>query len=169
MLDQGDQHLEAAGNVSTRIPRETAGRGVKADDFIQIAAASLDYSGQQGTAVYVGQVRVRMAEGWMEAERIEVRLADEGSGVREIRAFDKVRLEFRQPTEDGPPRLISGTADRLVYTPPTETVWLYGDDSPATVRRVGESGETTRGRKLRYQLDSGALQVDSGTIQAAGS
>jgi hypothetical protein len=59
-------------------------------------------------------------------------------------------------------RPFAGTADRLVYRPSESVVLLYGDRSPAAVRRIGEGGGTTTGRVLRYRLDSGSLEVESG-------
>ena len=111
-----------------------------------------------------GEVRVRLAEGWREASRIEGRLSAAEGEIEEIRAFTGVTLEFRKAASEAGtvPDLLSGKAERLVYRPTDQTVWLFGDDAPATMRRVGEAQGTTSGQVLRYRLDVGTLEVDSG-------
>jgi hypothetical protein len=42
------------------------------------------------------------------------------------------------------------------------TIRLLGDRVPASVRRIGQGGGTTTGRVLRYRLDTGTLDVESG-------
>jgi hypothetical protein len=83
--------------------------------------------------------------------------------VAEGRAFDEVRGEFRPPVADGAPQPLGGTADRALYRPTESVVWLYGDRAPATVRRLGGGGGTTTGKALRYRLDLGTLEVESGS------
>jgi lipopolysaccharide export system protein LptA len=98
----------------------------------------------------------------MEAERMEVLLGPEGSGVTDVKAFDGVGIEFRDGAGGDAPTMISGKADRLSYTPEDGTIRLYGDSAPAAVRRMGDQEGTTTGRVLLYKLDSGTLEVDSG-------
>jgi lipopolysaccharide transport protein LptA len=162
IVDQRRNTLQARDAVSTRIPRETTGTAVAEEDYIQIGADQLDYDDASGLAVYVGQVRVRLVEGWLEAERVEVELALDSRQVREIRASNAVRIEFHRTSEGEMDRPVSGTADRLVYQPAEASVRLFGDQAPAAVRRIGEGGGTTTGRELHYRLDTGTLDVESG-------
>jgi len=162
VVDQEEHLLEASENVSTRFPRETGLPAAAAADYVQIASDRLDYDDATGLAVYTGEVTARLAEGWLESERVEVLLSAESREIREIRASGSVVLEVHSTSEDEMARPFSGTADRLVYTPAESTLVLYGDQSPAAVRRIGSGGGTTTGRVLTYHLDSGSLDVDSG-------
>jgi lipopolysaccharide export system protein LptA len=83
--------------------------------------------------------------------------------VKEGRAFDAIKVEFRAPAKgDKPATTMSGDGDRVVYTPGDHTVRLFGDKRPATMRRNGPNGGTTTGRVLRYRVDLGTLEVESG-------
>ena len=161
VLDQNERSLLAEGNVTTRAPRETTRPGVSEGDFVQIRSDRLYYAEASGLAVYERGVRVRLAEGWIEAGRLEVELSADND-IREIRAFDAVQLEFREPVVDGAPRLMTGLADRMTYRPLDATITLYGDQAPAWVQRVGEGRGKTSGRELSYRLDVGTLAVVSG-------
>jgi lipopolysaccharide transport protein LptA len=162
VLSQREQRLTASGAVTTRIPRDTERPTLSEADYVQIGADLLVYEEATGLAVYRGNVRVRLAEGWMEADRMEVQLGEEGGRISAVNAFDRVRIEFRDTGDGGAPRLIGGSGDRLEYDPRVETVRLFGDETPAAVRRIGEQGGTTTGRVLRYRLDLGTLEVDAG-------
>jgi lipopolysaccharide transport protein LptA len=164
IVDQRKNTLVADGNVSTRFPRqrETGAAAAGAAEYIQIGGAHLDYDDAGGLAVYTGSVRVRLVEGWLDAERVEVELAADSREVREIRASSSVRIEFERTSADAMALPIAGTADRLVYRPDEATVKLFGDTQPAAVRRIGEGGGTTTGRELHYRVDTGALSVESG-------
>jgi lipopolysaccharide transport protein LptA len=161
-VDQRGQTLRARQAVSTRIPREAKGVAAGEEDFIQISANQLDYDDAHGLAVYVGQVRVRLLEGWLEAERVEVELALESRQVHEVRASNAVRVEFHRTSEGEMARPVSGTADRLLYLPGEASLRLFGEHAPAAVRRIGEGGGTTTGRELHYRVDTGTLDVESG-------
>jgi lipopolysaccharide transport protein LptA len=160
-LDESENSLIAVERVSTRLPRAEEGV-VSEADFIQVAAERLDYLGNEGKATYTGGVRIRQAEGWMESRELIILLAESGEGVREIRAKQDIRFEFRARDEEGLPRPVTGTGDRVVYMPSDRVMILFGDQAPAAVRRTGAGGGTTKGRVLRYHLDSGALRVESG-------
>lgn len=160
-LEQERNTLSARGGVNTRMAR-APGENTSEADYIQVAAERLDYQEDSGEAVYAGRVRLRQAEGWLEAERVEVALARGGGGAEVLRAFDKIRFEFRAPDPKGIPRPVAGEGDRAVYTPSEHTVLLFGDVTPATVRRNGEGGATTSGRVLRYRMDLGRIEVESG-------
>ncbi len=161
VLDQQDSSLSARGEVTNRIPRARERAALTEDDYVQIGASALDYSETARKAEYRGEVSVRLAEGWLEAERMDVFLDAGEKGISEVRAFDNIRIEFRDSPEGKAPTVITGKADRLVYHPSDRLVLLYGDEEPAAVRRMGEAEGTTTGRVLRYHLDSGALEVDS--------
>ncbi|MDH3627858.1 MAG: hypothetical protein OES25_09410 [Acidobacteriota bacterium] len=159
-LQRDARTLHASERVSSRFPRREDQPGTAAEDFIQIVADTLNFSDAQRRAVYEGHVRVRLTEGWVETTRLEADLLEDG-GIEEIRGLGAVRLEFRRPSDEGEDEeWIHGNADRLVYVPADETIVLYGDTTPATVTQVG-AGES-RARVLRYRLDSGQLEVDSG-------
>ena len=160
-LDEPSNTLIAIERVSTRLPRAEDGM-VSEADFIHVGAEHLEYRGDQGTATYTGGVRVRQAEGWLESRELLILLADSGEGVREIRAKDEIRFEFHAQDDEGLPRPVTGNGDRVVYSPSERVMVLYGDQAPAAVRRGGGQGGTTKGRVLRYHLDSGALTVESG-------
>ena len=103
-----------------------------------------------------------LVEGWLEADRIEVRLSEAEGSISEVWAYDNVKIEFSDPDADASPEMVSGTADRVSYAPTDRSIRLYGDDRPANVRRLGAQGASTSGRVLRYQLDAGTLEVESG-------
>ena len=163
-LDQPAGRIEALGEVSTRLPRERGGATARIDDFIQVTSERLLYLQQERTATFEEAVRTVLAEGWIESGTLIVHQAESGSDeeLQRLEAAGDVKLEFI----DGETRS-TGRADRLVYIPAEQTIWLYGDDRPAEVRREGDSNGTSRGRVLRYRLDDGSLQVESGTIIAA--
>jgi lipopolysaccharide transport protein LptA len=159
-VNQPADTLHAEGSVSSRMPRTDTPAGSEAG-YVQVSADRLDYDGKAGAAVYTGNVRVRQAEGWMAAEQVEADLSATG-GIEQLRAFGEVRFEFRAPSEQGLPRPVEGQGDRLVYLPAQQTIRLFGDVRPASVRMEGEGGGTTTGRVLRYRLDDGALEIESG-------
>jgi lipopolysaccharide transport protein LptA len=158
-----EDRLAAKGRVTTRIPR-LAANAVSQSEYIQVSSGELDYHGSERRAVFTGQVRVRQAEGWMESERLEVDLNEGGGGIRMLRAYRDVRIEYRAPSGEGVPEPINGTADRVEYTPSDSLVRLFGDETFATVSRSGEKAE---GRVLRYQLDTGRIDVESGETDRA--
>jgi lipopolysaccharide transport protein LptA len=153
--------LAARGNVTTRVPRDAV-RGAQSEtDFVQVAAERLDYDGARRLATYSDDVRLTLLEGWLEAHELELVLAETG-GIESIVARGDVRIEFSDPGSTGTPQLVAGTADRVRFDPAEQTVRLFGDERPATVRRLGPRGGTTSGRVLRYRLDTGTLEVESG-------
>jgi lipopolysaccharide transport protein LptA len=129
--------------------------------YVQVTADALDYLGRQGTASYVGNVRLRQAEGTLQSGRLEAAL-DEAGGLRTGLASEEVSFEYRQRGEDGKPHLVRGKGDRAEYLPRDNLVRLFGDRAPARVSREGPESGTTEGRVLRYALDSGVLEVESG-------
>lgn len=160
-MAQGAETLAAKGRVTTRMPR-TAARATSDADYLQVTSDSLLYQGKAHTADYDGHVRARQSEGWLEAPHIRALLAESGGGVREIDADGGIRFEYRAPGAGGVPTTATGEGDRLTYDTATRTVRIFGDKGPATVRATGENAGTTVGRVLRYQLDTGALEVESG-------
>ena len=160
MIHDGEV-LNARGHVATRMPRDAAHSATEAD-YVQIGAERLTYRGAAHTAEYEGGVRVRQAEGWLEAPRLVATLAQGGPGLREVQALGGVRFEYRAPGEHGVPTTATGDGDRGVYDAAARVLRVFGDKGPATVRNTGANGGTTVGRVLRYELDSGALEVESG-------
>jgi lipopolysaccharide export system protein LptA len=153
--------LNAKGRVATRMPRDAAHAATEAD-YVQVGAERLSYRGGAHTAEYDGAVRVRQAEGWLNAPRLVVSLAVGGPGLREVQALDGIRFEYRAPGERGVPTTATGEGDRGVYDATSRILRVFGDKAPATIRSTGANGGTTVGRVLRYDLDSGALEVESG-------
>jgi len=160
MLQDGDT-LTARGHVTTRLPRQ-AERAAGEADYVQVTSDQLVYRGAAHTAVYDGSVRVRQAEGWLEAPRVTALMASEGSGLKEARAEGGVKFEYRAPGASGIPKTSTGEGDRAVYDTEARIVRIFGDTRPATVRGSGPDAGTTVGRVLRYQLDTGGLEVESG-------
>lgn len=156
---QGDA-LDARGKVATRLPRGKAAAASDAD-YLEVSSNALAYRGGESQATYTGNVRARLAEGWLESARLVVLLRRPEGGIREVRAFDEVRLEFADTDERGMPRPVTGKADRLVWDPVASVARLFGDKAPAEVRREGEKGGTTTGRVLRYRLDADVVEVES--------
>jgi lipopolysaccharide transport protein LptA len=160
MVEEGEV-LNASGHVATRMPREAA-RAATESDFVQIGAERLSYRGKAHTAEYEGNVRVRQAEGWLQAPRIVATLAEGGPGLREVQALEGVRFEYRTPSDRGVPTTATGDGDRAVYDTVARVLRVFGDTAPATVRSTGPKGGVTVGRVLRYDVETGALQVESG-------
>jgi lipopolysaccharide export system protein LptA len=160
LIQEGDV-LNAQGHVATRMPREAARAATEAD-YIQIGAERLAYRGGAHTAEYDGSVRVRQAEGWLQTPRLVAALAAGGPGLREVQALDGVRFEYRSPGERSVPTTATGEGDRAVYDTVARVLRVFGDKAPATVRSTGPKGGTTVGRVLRYDVDTGALEVESG-------
>jgi lipopolysaccharide transport protein LptA len=165
MVQEG-QKLVAHGHVATRMPRE-AGKAASDADYVQVVADRLTYKGAAHTAEYEGAVRVRQAEGWLEAPHLVARLGETGGGVQEVTADGGVRFEYRAPGAQGIPTTATGEGDRATYDTAARVVRLFGDARPATVRGSGPNPGTTVGRVLRYQLDTGGLEVESGERERA--
>jgi lipopolysaccharide transport protein LptA len=160
-IDQRRETLEATGQVSSRIPREAAGRTLSEADYVQISADTLTYGEATRRAVYSGSVTARLVEGWLEARRLEVELGADSRKLESARASESVRLEFLRSAKGELAAPFSGTADRAEYEPGAATLRLFGDSAPAVVRRLGPDAGTTKGRVLRYRLDEGVLEVDA--------
>jgi lipopolysaccharide export system protein LptA len=160
-LVQAGNILNATGHVSTRMPREVT-RAASDADYVQIGADRLAYRGAAHNAEYDGSVKLRQAEGWLQTPHLTATLAEGGPGLKEVQALHGVRFEYRAPGEHGIPTTATGDGDRLVYDTAARVLRVYGDKAPATVRSTGPNAGTTVGRVLRYQLDSGALEVESG-------
>lgn len=156
--------LRARGEVHTRLPRSDAD-SVAEEDFVQIAADRLDYDEGAGIAIYEEAVRVALAEGRIDAARLEVEVrAGEDGRIGAVRADGGVEVEFEsaEPANGTAPGGIRGKADRLVYDPERRVVRLIGDREPAVVTREDGTAGTTRGREVLYRLDTGAVEVESG-------
>jgi lipopolysaccharide transport protein LptA len=160
-LVQEGEVLNASGHVATRMPRQSARAATEAD-FVQVGADRLAYRGKERNAEYSGNVRVRQAEGWLQAPRVVATLAEGGPGLREVQALEGVRFEYRTPGDRGVPTTANGDGDRAVYDTVARVLRVFGDTGPATVRSTGPKGGITVGRVLRYDVDSGALEVESG-------
>jgi len=158
---QSGEVLNARGHVATRLPRE-ASRATSEADYVQVSAETLNYRGGAHNAEYDGNVKVRQAEGWLQAPHLMATLAEGGPGLREVQAVQGVRFEYRSPGDRGVPNTATGDGDRAVYDATARVLRIYGEKAPATVRSTGPKGGTTVGRVLRYDLATGALEVESG-------
>lgn len=161
-LDRASGSLDASGSVRSRFPRLRDAPTVRLEDYVQASAERLEYDDAARVAIYREDVEVSVREGRLESDRLDVILGESGAAIREVRASSSVAFEFRRTEDDGTVSVVTGTADRLVWLPVEQTAWLYGDTTPATVRRPGAKGGTTSGRVLRYGLETGELEVDSG-------
>ena len=159
-MDQSGELVTARGSVTSRLPRKEGG-AVSEADYLQVSADVLDYRGKEGKAEYVGQVRLRQAEGWLDAARLDVTLGPSGGVARALASGD-VSFEFRARDGQGRPQQATGKGDRAQYLPGESLLRLFGDRTPASVRKDAPQGGTTEGRVLRYRLDSGVLEVESG-------
>jgi lipopolysaccharide export system protein LptA len=160
-MQQDGELLVAHGHVTTRMPR-ASGNAASDADYLQITAERLTYRGTAHTAEYDGTVRVRQSEGWLEAPHLTAILRERGGGLLEAKADGGVRFEYRAPGAQGIPTTVTGEGDRLTYETDARLVRIFGDKAPATVRGTGANQGTTVGRVLRYQLDTGGLEVESG-------
>lgn len=168
-LDSERGTLRATDRVSTRFPRSRSGEpAASTDDFVQVTAETLDYDRDSLRTVYRESVRIVVAEGWIESESLTVTQEAEDGEFERLLAEGDVRLEFRESEggNGGPLPRTTGHADRLVYIPAQQTVWLYGDEQRAEIQRGGDRAGTSRGRVLTYRLDDGTLSVEGGTVTA---
>ena len=160
-IDEGADSLIAIGGVTSRFPRDD-GAAAEPGQYVQISADRLDYSGSSRRIVYAGKARVFQDEGWIEGDRLEVDLDDAGRKAREIRVVGSVRFEMNPTSASQGSGPVRGFGDRAIYSPGDHVLRLFGDTAPASVTRTGETGGTTTGRVLRYRLDAGTLEVESG-------
>lgn len=165
VVDQENRTLTARDRVTTRFPRKREGAVAGAEEFVQITAGELDYEESDSRAIYRGNVRVVLAEGWIESDTLTVMQNRVGSGFERLLAEGDVRLEFLGVSDDSgePVSRTTGHGDRLDYIPGEETLRLYGDEQRAEIQRGGEQAGTSRGKVLTYRLDDGTLKVEGGS------
>jgi len=159
-MDQSAQTLSARDKVVSRLPRSEAA-SVSEADYVQVTAQALDYDGKKGVAGYRDDVHLRQKEGSLQAQRLDAGLQS-GGKLEEALASQDVTFEYRHLRADGTVEIAKGKADRAQYRPGESLVRLFGDRAPASVRKEGTQSGTTEGRVLRYRLDSGVLEVESG-------
>jgi len=166
VLDQENRTLYARDRVTTRFPRKREGALAGAEEFIQITAGELDYDESDYRADYREDVRVVLAEGWIESHTLAVTQNRVGGGFERLLAAGDVQLEFLGVLDDPgePAPRTTGHGDRLDYLPADETLRLYGDEQQAEIQRRGDQTGTSRGRVLTYRLDDGTLSVEGGSI-----
>ena len=161
-MRQEGEALDADGGVATRVPRES-GASLREADYVQVTADKLAYRGQPKRAAYDGNVRVRLAEGWLEAPHLEGSFGESaGGGLQTATATEGVRFEFRSRGTSGNLTTASGRGDRAIFEAMGRAIRLFGDQGAATIVATGEKAGSTSGRVLRYELDTGALEVESG-------
>jgi lipopolysaccharide export system protein LptA len=56
----------------------------------------------------------------------------------------------------------SGRGDRAIFEAAGRAIRVFGDQGAATIVATGEKAGSTTGRVLRYELETGALEVESG-------
>ncbi len=166
VIDQQQRTLTARDRVTTRFPRRREGAAAGADEFAQVTAAGLDYDERDYRAIYREDVRVVLAEGWIESTSLTVVQNRVGSGFERLLAEGDVQLEFLgTPAENGEPApRTTGHGDRLDYLPGEETLWLYGDEQRAEIQRGGDQAGISRGKVLTYRLDDGTLSIEGGSL-----
>ena len=168
VVDQEQRTLLARDRVTTRFPRKREGAIAGAEEFVQITAGGLDYDENDYRAIYREDVRVVLAEGWIESDTLTVVQNQAGSGFERLLAEGDVRLELLGVPDDSgePVPRTTGHGDRLDYIPAQETLWLYGDEQRAEIQRGGEAAGMSRGKVLTYRLDDGTLSIEGGSISA---
>ena len=147
-----DEVSPARGGGQRRFPRAISCRS---------APTISSSTTRRGSRSTTGNVSVRLSEGWLEAERLEVGPRRRNAAdVRQVRATETVRrLEFHRSSSGELEAPVTGEADRAVYDPSRNMTvfWLYGDQSPASVVRA--CGERWRNDRpdgvLAYRLDLG--------------
>ena len=95
-----------------------------------VGAERLAYRGKSRTAEYDGNVRVRQAEGWLQAPRLVTTLAETGGGLREVEARHEIRNHdhvvavqradprFAAGDSEGAAKIMSGYgADAVFFSP----------------------------------------------------
>ncbi len=171
VIDQQQRTLTARDRVTTRFPRRREGAAAGADEFAQVTAAGLDYDERDYRAIYREDVRVVLAEGWIESTSLTVVQNRVGSGFERLLAEGDVQLEFLgTPAENGEPApRTTGHGDRLDYLPGEETLWLYGDEQRAEIQRGGDQAGISRGKVLTYRLDDGTLSIEGGRFIGSSS
>ena len=162
-VHQEGETLDAEGGVTTRLPRES-GASLREGDYVQVTSDKLAYRGAgQRNAAYDGRVRVRLLEGWLEAPHLEGSFAESGGGgLKTATATGGVRFEFRARSAAGGLTTATGKGDRAVFEAAGRVLRLFGDQGAATIVATGEKPGSTSGRVLRYELETGALEVESG-------
>jgi lipopolysaccharide export system protein LptA len=162
-VHQEGEKLDADGGVTTRVPRQ-AGAALREGDYVQVTADRLAYRGaDQKNASYDGNVRVRLLEGWLEAPHLDGSFGEgSGGGLKTATATGGVRFEFRSRSTSGGLTTATGKGDRAVFEAAGRVLRLFGDSGAATIVATGEKPGSTAGRVLRYELDTGALEVESG-------
>jgi lipopolysaccharide transport protein LptA len=166
VVNQEQRTLLARGRVTTRFPRKREGAAAGAEEFIQITAGELDYNESEYRGIYREDVRVVLAEGWIESDKLTVMQNRVASGFERLLAEGDVRLEFLGGPDDSgkPVARTTGHGDRLDYLPVEEVLWLYGDEQRAEIQRGGDQAGLSRGKVLTYRLDDGTLSVEGGSI-----
>ena len=166
MIDQEQHTLQARDRVTTRGPREREGGAVGAEQFVQITAGRLDYSERDYRGTYREDVRVVLAEGWIESDTLTVFQNRSASGFERLLAEGDVRLEFLGvPGDNGEPvPRTTGHGDRLDYLTAEGVLVLFGDEQRAEIQRGGEQAGWSRGKVLTYRLDDGTLAVEGGSF-----
>ena len=162
-MRQEGEALDAEGGVTTRTPRAT-GTALREGDYVQVTGDRLAYRGQAKHASYDGNVRVRLAEGWLEAPHLEATFGDAGagSGLQTATATGNVKFEFRARGSSGGMTTATGHGDRAIFEAAGRAIRLFGEEGAATIVATGEKAGSTAGRVLRYELETGALEVESG-------
>ena len=161
-MRQEGEALDAEGGVATRVPR-ASGTSLREGDYVQVTADRLAYRGQSKQASYDGNVRVRQAEGWLEAPHLEGSFGEApNSGLQVATATGGVRFEFRSRSSSGGMTTASGRGDRAIFEAAGRAIRVFGDQGAATIVATGEKAGSTTGRVLRYELETGALEVESG-------
>ncbi len=166
VVDQGQRTLLARDRVTTRFPRKREGAAAGAEEFVQITAGKLDYNENDYRGIYREDVRVVLAEGWIESDMLTVVQNRVANGFERLLAEGDVRLEFLGVPDDSgqPVQRTTGHGDRLDYLPAEQVLLLYGDEQRAEIQRGGDQAGLSRGKVLTYRLDDGTLSIEGGSI-----
>lgn len=161
--DEATGRLHARGSVETRMPRTSSDANASVDAFVRIAAETFDFDEKTGLGAYGGGVRVWIAEGRIDGRRLEITLVGEKRELASAVVSGDVRFEFlRNSLGESLELPATGTGERMVWDAAGGSVDLSGEREPAMVVRGSGVGGITKARLLRYRLDVGSLEVDSG-------
>ncbi|MCZ7650820.1 MAG: hypothetical protein M5U13_06520 [Thermoanaerobaculia bacterium] len=145
--EEGQSRLSAAGGVRTLWRSEEGG---EPEEPVEVTAGSLTFRDAERRLLYDGAVRVVQGPRVLTAASLEVEL-DGSRRARQMTARGGIRLE-----DAATGRTVEGDTARHDLASRTVTV----DGAPALVRDT--DGNLLKGRRLVYELESGAMRVGAG-------
>ena len=115
------------------------------DRPVEIDSESMELRNQERTVVFLGSVSARREDMTLQADRVEVKIAEKGENVERIRALGNVRVRKKD-------LLASGKEG--VYSVADDTVVLTGDP------KVWRGRDAVAGEKIRIFLADERVEVE---------